>query len=76
MIDITTRLNHHRTIGTQDRETIRTVHEHLISGRISEGFTVLESIPGAVMPEVKTHETLQDAIAQTINCLLKVGYDG
>lgn len=72
MIDFHARLNR-SSIATQERETLRTVHEHFVNGRIGAGFALLESIPGAVLPATRTGETLQEAIAQTINVILKVG---
>jgi hypothetical protein len=73
MIDFRARLTQHTSIPTQERHALLTAHEALLDGRITAGFTALESIPGAVLPDSRTGETLQTAIHQTINVILKVG---
>jgi hypothetical protein len=50
-------------LSARDRQTLIKAHEHLLEGRIKQGFALMDEL--TTLPDVQTYETLQRCIVDT-----------
>jgi hypothetical protein len=57
-------------ISARGRQALIKAHEHMIEGRIKEGFALMDEL--TTLPDVQTYETLQRCIVNTAVALGEV----